>query len=106
VNLLKSFMQLASTAEQQRLADLAGTSQPYLYKLANSGEPWARNAGAALAARLEAASEVLHAESKRRLPKLLRVDLNAACRECPYAKRCLGDRVLASHFEVVGSPKN
>lgn len=63
---LSNWMRLASTAEQQALADGAGTSRRYLYQLA-SGH---RNAKLALAEALEAAAKPLRKASKGRLPVL------------------------------------
>lgn len=101
INPIKAWMRLASVPEQQRLAELAGTSHQYLFRLANSGTNYARSAKAELAANIEAASVVLNRESKGRLPKLYRTDVNDTCRACPYANRCLGERAVASHFDVV-----
>jgi hypothetical protein len=36
-----------------------------------------------------------------RLPIVWRTDLVTACRQCEFARRCLGDRALASEFGVV-----
>lgn len=101
MNPLKVFMRLASAPEQEELAQSAGTTRPYLYRLANSGANYARSAKAELAAKLERASHEVARKSKGRLPKLYRTDLNDTCRACPYAQRCLGERAIASHFDVV-----
>lgn len=101
LNPVKVWMRLATADEQQRLADLAETSRQYLYRIANSDKPYARTVKAELAAGIEAASHILHKESKGRLPKLYRTDMNPTCRGCPYASRCLGERAVASHFDVV-----
>lgn len=101
MNPLKAWMRIASVPEQQRLAELAGTSHAYLFRLANSGTNYARSAKAELAAGIEAASYILNKETKGRRPRLYRTDVNDTCRACPYASRCLGERAVASHFDVV-----
>ena len=101
LNPLKVWMRLATAAEQQRLADLAETSRQYLYRLANSDKPYARSAKSELAAAIEAASLILSKESKGRLPRLYRTDVNDTCRACPYAARCLGECAVAPHSDVV-----
>lgn len=82
--IFKHWMATATTAEQDLLAELAGTSRKYLYHLAAG----TRNASADMAARLEQASVGISRKSKGRLPKLSRVDLCTACARCPYAGGC------------------
>lgn len=101
MNPMKVFMRLATAEEQRRFAELAGTSRQYLYKLANSEAWYGRTTKAELAAGIEAASVILNKESKGRLPRLYRTDMNPTCRACPYAARCLGEKAVASHFYVV-----
>lgn len=101
MNALKHWMRLATSEQQQQLAAEAGTSRQYLYKLANTRAKYARSAKASLAAALERVSHRLAAFTNRSLPKLYRTDLNETCRDCPYAKRCLGDIATRSHFEFV-----
>jgi hypothetical protein len=103
MNALKHFMTVASGAEQEELASSAGTSRAYLYRLANTETAYARTAKAELAAALEAKTQEMAKASKGRLPVVYRTDLNAACRACPYAQRCLGARATASQFEILGT---
>lgn len=101
MNALKHFMTVASGVEQEELAAAAGTSRAYLYRLANSGTAYARNAKSKLAAAIESKTQEMAKTSKGRLPIVYRTDLNAACRDCPYASRCLGTRATASQFEIL-----
>jgi hypothetical protein len=87
---LRRWLMAATPAEQERLAEEAGTSRLYLRMLAADGKTYQRHAGSELAAAIEAASEVMHKASKGRLPRLYRTDLARACAQCPYAKQCLG----------------
>lgn len=97
---LKSWMRLASPEEQNALADGAGTSRAYLYHLANDEAAYARGASPALAGRLEAAAVPINAANPR-LPRLLRTDLAVSCRECAYARQCLGEAIVTeSEFRV------
>lgn len=100
MNQLKVWLRAASVPEQQALAERAGTTVQYLRRLAATKESYARAAKAELAAAIETVTADMHRESKGRLPKVLRTDLNEACRACPYAERCLRDRIIDSHFEV------
>lgn len=84
VNTLKEWMQLATTAEQTRLATLAFTSRSYLYELASGN----RIASAQVAGDIEKASKILRKSSKQRLPLLKRMDLCPACAACIYAPKC------------------
>lgn len=97
ISAFKSWMQAATSAEQEQLAAAVGTSKGMLYHY-SSGE---RTASAERAAQIEEATAAMAKASKGRLPVVLRTDLAPACRACQYARRCLGDRALASHFEIV-----
>lgn len=106
MNNLKAWMRIASPEEQQRLATLANTSRKYLYHLANDDAAYAREASPELARRLEAAAVLINAENPR-LPRLLRIDLNSACRGCDFAARCLGADVMTeADFRVVDNQNN
>lgn len=94
---MKQWMQAASPQQQIELARRAGTSRQYLYHLAGGF----RDASAELAARIERASLEMHRESRRKLPKVYRTDLNAACRACDYARKCLGAAAVTSDFDFV-----
>lgn len=101
MNQLKTWLAAASGPEQEELARRAGTSRQYLYKLANSTKGYARTAKAGLAAAIEQATAAMNRESKARLPRVYRTDLNTDCRACPYAQKCLGEAAIASHFVIV-----
>jgi hypothetical protein len=90
---LKAWMRLATPEEQSELAKAAKTSRAYLYHLANDNARYGRMASPELAGRIEAAAREINARNPR-LPRLLRTDLSAACRECEYARRCLGEHVI------------
>ena len=97
---LKAWMRLASPEEQTALATAAGTSRAYLYHLANDKSAYGRYASPELARRLETAAVGINALNPR-LPRLLRTDLALACRECEFARKCLGDSVVTdSEFRV------
>lgn len=92
-NALKAWMKAASTTEQEALAQRVGTSRMYLYALANPGSKYHREPRPELAIRIEAATAEMRRESKKRLPRVLRTDLNKHCAECHFARRCLGGAV-------------
>lgn len=97
---LKAWMRIASPTEQKALAAGAGTSRAYLYHLANDESAYGRYASPELAAALEAAAAPLAAENPH-LPRLLRTDLAKACRNCEFARQCLGASVIAeSEFRM------
>jgi len=79
---LKKFMDLATPAQQARLAELADTSRSYLYQLA-SGH---RVASAEMAIAIEQATKTIR-RGALKLPLVLRTDLARACSTCVYAKR-------------------
>lgn len=87
MTVMKDWMQKASTKEQLELARRAKTSRPYLYVLSNDASGHSREAQPLLAARIERASMAMR-EKNPKLPPILRTDLNSACRQCEYAKRC------------------
>ena len=95
---LKVWMQAATADEQVLLATAVGTSRSYLYQLAGAH----RECGAQLASAIEAETERMHKASKGRLPRVYRSDLSPVCRNCEFARRCLGDAVVVrGHFEPV-----
>lgn len=97
---LKAWMRLATPGEQSALAGASGTSRAYLYHLANDRAGYGRFASPELARRLEVASVGINAMNPR-LPRLLRTDLAKACRECEFARKCLGDSVVTeSEFRI------
>ena len=90
---LKTWMRVATTAEQQALADGAKTTRTYLYHLASDTKSYAREPSPDLARRLEGAAIPINAKNPL-LPRLLRVDLNTQCRECDFALKCLGKQII------------
>ena len=100
---MKAWMRAATTAEQKTLAERAGTSVQYLHHLA-AGEDanYRREPKVQLAAAIERETRAMARASKGRLPVVLRTDLNAGCRACDFARRCLGESaVVAGHFPIV-----
>jgi DNA-binding transcriptional regulator YdaS (Cro superfamily) len=77
---LKNWMAQATTAQQERLAKLAGTTRGTLYQYSSG----VRKASSERAIALEEASKRFP-----KLPKLLRTDLSATCASCKFAKTCL-----------------
>lgn len=94
---LKAWMYAAGPEQQHELARRAGTSRQHLYQLAGGF----RQASAELAAKIERGTAELHKESRGVLPRVYRTDLNAACRDCEYAQRCLKGRAVVSEFDYV-----
>lgn len=92
-----AWMKAATATEQQLLAERVGTSLGMLYHY-SSGQ---RRMSAERAAAVEDATRDISRASKGRLPIVYRTDTSSACRACPYAQRCLGDRALASEFPIV-----
>lgn len=79
---LKKWIIAATADELRELAKRADTSIVHIHHLAAGY----RQASADLAGRIVEAAE--RVGRKRKLPELLREDLCAACRDCPYAKAC------------------
>lgn len=99
---LKAWMYAATPDEQTQLAERAGTTRQYLYMLsANEQARYRREAKPELAAAIERETSAMHKASKGRLPVVYRTDLVKACRDCPFAQRCLGEKATASHFPIV-----
>ena len=97
INPFAAWMRAATPDEQKALAKRLGTSREMLYHY-STGE---RRMSASRAGETEQATREMSKASKGRLPEVLRTDMSAACRACPYAQRCLGDRALASEFPIV-----
>lgn len=102
---LKSWLRQATADEQETLAKRAGTSRQYLHHLAAGEETnYRREPKPALAASIERETKVMAKASKGRLPIVYRTDLVRACRECSFARKCLGDEVIVrGDFPVVVS---
>jgi len=98
ISIIKNWMSLATSDEQQLLAERCGTSRGYLYQLSGGH----RQASADLGAAIERETKVMARASKGRLPVVYRTDIVAACRACEFAQRCLGERALISEFPIVG----
>jgi len=103
VNQLREWMQHASSAEKKQLAELAGTTLGTLHQIAggyrNNGSAATRPA---LARRIELACTLLNKRNKH-LPLVLRTDLAPECRECEFAQKCLGQKALASGFDIISA---
>lgn len=97
MNQLKLWMRAATPDEQQLLAQRVGTSRAMLYQYAGGF----REVSAARAGQIETATKAMAKASKGRLPVVYRTDVVQACRECEYARRCLGPRAVASEFPIV-----
>jgi hypothetical protein len=102
MNQLKVWMQAATAEQQNDLASRAGTSRNYLYHLsADSDKKYARDAEPGLAARIEQAALAMSKETRGKLPKVYRTDLNATCRGCDFASKCLGPIAVRSQFDFL-----
>lgn len=99
---LRAWLNVATIPERETLAKNAGTSAQYLAHLAvNDDRLYRREPKPALAAAIERETKSMAKTSKGRLPVVWRTDLVTACRECEYARRCLGDTAVRSEFPVV-----
>ena len=94
---LKRWMQAATPAEWQELADAVGTSPGTLDQYA--GRHRAPSTERAIA--IERAAAPITKRSKGRLPRLLRTDMSTACSGCEFARKCLGMAAVASEFDAV-----
>jgi len=102
ITTLKSFLNAATLGERELLARNVKTSVAYLGHLAvNDDKKYKREPKPELAAAIERETKKMARNSKGRLPVVLRTDLISACRECEFAKKCLGERITASHFPIV-----
>lgn len=99
---LKAWLNAATTAERETLARNCGTSAQYLAHIAvNDDKAYKREPKPSLAAAIERETRAMSKATKGRLPAVLRTDLVAACRACPYAQKCLGDAATAGEFPIV-----
>jgi DNA-binding transcriptional regulator YdaS (Cro superfamily) len=93
---LKLWMQAATPEEQEALASTVGTSRGTLYQYAGGHLQASASRGAAIE---RVTTEMRKANP--RLPIVYRTDTVEACRDCEFARRCLGDDVVVkSHFEA------
>ena len=97
MNGLTMWLKAATPAEQMELAKEVGTSRAYLNHL-GAGH---RKASAAIAGQIEMYTEVMHRASEGRLPRVYRTDLADVCRQCRYARECLGTIVDSVMVEDV-----
>lgn len=102
---MKQWMRAANAAQQEQLAKAVGTSRAYLYHLAgDESANYAREPKPKLAAAIERVTEQMHAADPK-LPRVYRTDLVTACRECAFARECLGPIVDRVEFDVVEGAK-
>ena len=103
---LKAWLNAATVAERDLLAERVGTSSQYLAHIAvNDDKLYKREPKISLAAGVERETKVMHKASKGRLPTVLRTDLVEGCRDCPYAQKALGQHlVVRSDFPIVTGP--
>jgi hypothetical protein len=102
---MKAWLNAATAAEREALAAAVGTSSQYLAHLAVNGDKsYKREPKPALAAAIERETKALFKTSKGRLPVVWRTDLVTACRQCDFARKCLGETALRSEFSVVVGP--
>lgn len=88
---LIAWLDLSSADEREAMSAAAEVSIGYLYQLA-SGR---RYPSADVAARISAASKIMHRTSGGRLPEVCRTTLALACSQCPFAKACLAQNKKA-----------
>lgn len=100
-NAFKAWMAAASPQEQEDLAEHLETSRNVLYQY--SGE--FRQMSPSRAKMVEEFTLRLHRETKGRLPKVYRTDVNTDCRQCDFAQRCLGAAAVASEFSYIPEEK-
>lgn len=100
---MKAWLNAALTEEREFLAKQVGTSAQYLSHIAvNDDKSYKREPKAALAAAIERETKAMSKRSKGRLPVVMRTDLVEACRQCEFARRCLGqDAIVRADFPIV-----
>lgn len=99
LNILKVWMRAATPSEQGLLATAIGTSREYLYQMSGGFRKASPERGAAI----ERETAAMHATTAGRLPEIYRTDMVDACRDCEFARRCLGSRADRAEFQVVTS---
>jgi hypothetical protein len=87
IHAMKRFMDAATPAEKESLAELAGTSKGQLYQLVGGAAERRNRCGPDLAKRIELGAAKLRKKNPA-LPPLSRMDLCEACRACEFAKQC------------------
>jgi len=94
---MRAWMRAATHDERDYLAEKLGTSVGMLQQYAGGH----RQPSAAVAGEIERITTEMHEWSVGRLPRVVRTDVNQACRLCPYAQKALGDRAVVSDFPIV-----
>ena len=100
-NPMRAWLDAASKDEKRELARRAETTMGMISQIGggyrNKGRPQVRSG---LARRLELAAAEMR-KSNKALPELLRTDLSGECRDCEFARKCLGSKAVATEFEVL-----
>ena len=98
MNMFKLWMRKATEDERLLLAAEIGSTRGNLDQYAGGH----RQPSARRGAEIERQAAVMHADSEGRLPKLYRTDLVEACRNCEFARKCLGSEVVdRADFQIV-----
>lgn len=96
--MMRLWMRRATPDERELMAYAVGTSPGTLDQYA--GEH--RQPSAERGREIEQVALEMHEHTKGRLPKLYRTDLVQACRNCEFARTCLGDAAVdRAEFPVV-----
>lgn len=100
---LKQWLRAATPADLAALAAAVGTSALYIRHLsAGEDKLYHREPRAALAAAIERETLAMSKASAGRLPVVYRTDLNSTCRQCAFARKCLGEDVTtAGEFRAI-----
>lgn len=97
MNIFKIWMRAATPGEQDLLAAQLGTSRNMLYQISGGFKPVSTERGVAI----EKLTERMHIASIGRLPRIYRTDMVEACRNCEFARQCLGASADRAEFKVV-----
>ena len=96
-NAFKLWMDAATPQQQEDLAAHLETTRPVLYHYSSKFYQM----GPDRAGKIERYTLALHKESGGKMPKVYRTDLNAACRDCEFAAKCLGEAAVVSSFDYL-----
>jgi hypothetical protein len=98
MNMMRLWMKKATEDERLLMAAEIGSTRGNLDQYAGGH----RQPSAQRGADIEREAAVMHADSNGRLPLLYRTDLVEACRNCEFARKCLGSEVVGrADFPVV-----
>lgn len=98
MNMFRLWMKKATEDERLLMAAETGTTRGNLDQYAGGH----RQPSAQRGAEIERQAALMHGESEGRLPLLFRTDLVEACRNCEFARTCLGDAVVdRADFPIV-----